>query len=37
MQDIECGHVYERIDGLLEEAPGLIFGDAFIDSLKGVI
>jgi hypothetical protein len=33
MQDIECGHVHECVDGLLEESPGFILGDAFVDSL----
>jgi len=34
MQDIECGHVHECVNGLLEESPGFILRDAFIDSLE---
>ena len=34
MQDIECGHVHECINGLLEEPPSFILGDAFVDSLE---
>ena len=34
MQDVECGHVHECVDGLLEESPSFILRDAFVDSLE---
>jgi len=34
MQDVQCGHVHECVDSLLEEPPSFILGDAFVDSLE---
>ena len=34
MQDIECGHVHECVNGLMEESPGFILRDTFVDSLE---